>query len=214
MKLKHWIRFFLWRDTTWHGEFVALRPLLQDLPAEQRVVVDVGANDGFYGSNSYPFISRGWRAILIEPHPTAFAKAVRRHSGNEKVSLLNLACSDQAGTSSLVIFAGDEGGSLSMLDYPAGQPVGRTIERKIQVEVQVLEDVLTRQSVGEDFGLLSVDTEGQDYKVLKGLNLDRFRPRVIFTEKNANDDTKFEYLRKHGYRLEKELWVDTIWTSP
>ena len=30
MKLKHWIRYLLWSDTTWHGEFVALHPLLQD----------------------------------------------------------------------------------------------------------------------------------------------------------------------------------------
>jgi len=102
MKLKHWLRYFLWSDTTWHGEFSALRPLLQGLPEEQRVVVDVGANDGFYSSNSYPFVKRGWRAILVEPHPGAFAQA---------------------------------------------------------------------------------------------------------------DEAKFEHLRKHGYRLAKELWADTVWAS-
>lgn len=212
MKLKHWVRYILWSDTTWHGEFAALRPLLRDLPEPQRIVVDVGANDGFYGSNSYPFIKRGWRAILVEPHPGAFAKAAQRHAGNRKVILLNIACCDVPGTLPLILFADDEGGSHSTLDHPAEHPAGKAIEKRISVEVRPLEEVLARESVPFDFGLLSIDAEGQDFRVIQGLNLERFRPKIIFTEKNANDNLKFEHLRTHGYRLAKELWADTIWT--
>jgi hypothetical protein len=76
VKLKHWIRFLLYQDSTWHGQFSVLGPLLLGSKRVERTVVDVGANGGFYSSNSYPFIAWGWRALLIEPHPTACQKAI------------------------------------------------------------------------------------------------------------------------------------------
>ncbi len=114
MKLKHWIRFLLYRDSTWHGQFSTLGPLLLGRAGLERTVVDVGANDGFYSSNSYPFIARGWRALLIEPHPAAFHKARQLHRKREPVTLLNAACSDRDGDLELQTYAEDEGGGLRL----------------------------------------------------------------------------------------------------
>ena len=77
MNLRQFVKYWLWRDTTHHGEFAALRRLMT--PDFPRIVVDVGANDGFYGSNSFPFVARGWRSILVEPHPKVFAKLQKLH---------------------------------------------------------------------------------------------------------------------------------------
>src|SRR5438552_17827841 len=98
VKLEHWIRFLLYRDSTWHGQFAVLGSLLLGRVGLERTVVDVGANDGFYSSNSYPFIARGWRALLIEPNPLSFGKAQRLHKKRERVALINSACSDHEGT--------------------------------------------------------------------------------------------------------------------
>ena len=83
-------------------------------------MVDVGANDGFYSSNSYPFIARGWQALLIEPHPDAFRKAQQLHRKRKQVILLNAACSDRDGELELQTDAADEGGSHSSLGESAG----------------------------------------------------------------------------------------------
>jgi FkbM family methyltransferase len=215
MKLRHWLQFILSRDTTWHGQFRALRPLLLEQPGVPLVVVDVGANDGFYSSNSYPFIHRGWRAILIEPHPEAFAKASKLHRNNPRVVTLNLACGDAPGELGLQLYAGDECGSHSALatDGP-GVHENRVIARTLSVAVVTLETVLEQHGVPENFGLLSIDTEGYDLRVIQGLNLVRFRPRVIITEKGADEEAKAGYLKEHGYRLHRSLDYDTIWTTP
>jgi hypothetical protein len=56
MNLRQFVKYWLWRDTTHHGEFAALcRLMTPDFP---RIVVDIGANNGFYGSNSFPFVAR------------------------------------------------------------------------------------------------------------------------------------------------------------
>jgi len=73
MNLRQFVKYWLWRDATHRGEFAAMRRLMT--PDFPRVVVDVGANDGFYGSNSFLFVARGWRAILIEPHLKVFTQS-------------------------------------------------------------------------------------------------------------------------------------------
>src|SRR5260370_1354046 len=115
MKLKHWLRFLLTKDTTWHGQFDVMRPLLLEADGVEPVVVDVGANDGFFSSNSYPFIRRGWRAVLIEPNPDACARAMRLHSRNKKVSVLNLACGAQPATLPFILLYACERCSPSTL---------------------------------------------------------------------------------------------------
>src|SRR5260370_33574766 len=111
MKLKHWLRFLLTKDSTWHGQFDAMRPLLLEAAGVEPVVVDVGANDGFFSSNSYPFIRRGWRAGLIQPNPEACARAMRFDRRNKKGRRLDLACGEQPAKLPLDPFDADEGGN-------------------------------------------------------------------------------------------------------
>jgi hypothetical protein len=56
MNLWNFLKYFLFQDTTFKGEFRALRRLAG--PSCPRIIVDVGANDGFYASNSYPCIAK------------------------------------------------------------------------------------------------------------------------------------------------------------
>ncbi|MBX3732577.1 MAG: FkbM family methyltransferase [Verrucomicrobiae bacterium] len=213
MKLRHWLRYKFLHDTTWHGQFAALGRLLLKRPVIEPVVVDVGAHDGFFSSNSYPFIKRGWRALLIEPHPGAFEKAQQLHRNHPSVTVLNLACSDHEGREELNLFQGDEAGSLSALSGAGAVTASkRGIARAITVQVTVLEALLRHHRIPERFGLLTVDTEGQDFAVLRGLNLSHFRPRAIITEKYNDDTSKFDHLQKHGYQLYADLEHDTVWT--
>ena len=139
----------------------------------ERTVVDVGANDGFYSSNSYPFIARGWPALLIEPHPEAFQKAQQLHRKREKVILLNAACSDRDGELELKTYAGDEDGSHSSLgervEVITGSPTAP--RGSLRVKVHRLEVLLDEFRIPHDFGLLTIDTEGHDFQVLRGANL-------------------------------------------
>jgi FkbM family methyltransferase len=213
MKLKHWIRFLIYRDSTWHGQFSTLSPLLLGSKSVERTVVDVGANDGFYSSNSYPFIARGWRALLIEPHPAAFQKAKQFHRKRKQVTLVNSACSDQDGDLVLQTCAEDDSHSFIGKNTAGVNEPASASGEAFPVKVRRLETLLDEFNIPRDFGLLTIDTEGHDFQVLRGANLTRYRPRVIITEKNPDDEAKFDYLRAKGYQSHADLAYDTVWTT-
>ena len=190
MNLRQLAKYILWRDTTHNGEFRTMWRLLT--PDTPKVVVDVGANDGFYGSNSFPFVARGWRAVLIEPHPVAFARLQKRFARASRVTCLNVACAESSGKRPLYLGTDP---SLSTLC--------------------TLADVLSARQIPHDFGVLSIDTEGMDYEVLLGLQCPVWRPRLIITEDyKPKEAAKADYLNENGYRLRARIFGNTIWTTP
>lgn len=60
------------------------------LTPEQRVVLDVGANDGVQGSNSFNFAQLGWRAVLVEPQSVPREEARRNVFGMMEDHNLNV----------------------------------------------------------------------------------------------------------------------------
>ena len=172
-------------DTSESFEFSLLYPLLQHYPAPW--VVDVGANDGYACSNSYPFIRRGFRALLIEPNPVAAERCRALHAARPGVRVCNVAASDRAGVG--LLFAdkrGFEGQSFSAslsTDRNAWTDSAFDRDQSIAVPLQRLDALLYEADVPVQFALLSVDTEGHDLAVLGSLG--RYRPAIIITERYA-----------------------------
>ncbi|MBC8001574.1 MAG: FkbM family methyltransferase [Opitutaceae bacterium] len=212
MNLRSLVKYVFRRDTTHHGEFSLMLKLAgRECP---RVIVDVGANDGYYGSNSFPFVARRWRAVLIEPHPVAFARLQKLHTGRPNVTCLNVACSDVAGTLPLWMGTDGDAGTMSTLstdDHPHFQKV-RT-NQSVPVVVERLETILARLEIPPEFGILSIDTEGLDCEVLLGLHLNIWRPRLIVTEDfGPKDSKKALYLEGRDYRLAGKIAANSFWT--
>jgi FkbM family methyltransferase len=210
VNLRQLIKYILWRDTTHHGEFSTMRRLLP--PDAPKVVVDVGANDGFYGSNSFPFVARNWRGILIEPHPEAFALLQQRFAKNSRVTCLNVACAESAGKRPL--YLGRDPSVSTLCDDPEllSQRGGK--DKAIIVTMETLADILSARHIPRDFGVLSIDTEGMDYEVLLGLDCSVWRPRVMITEDyKPKEADKADYLNKNGYSLRASIAGNTIWTT-
>lgn len=106
--------------------------------------MNVGANDGFFSSNSDPFIARGWSALLVEPHPEAFRAAQRRHRRRAGVTLVEGGSSTTAGPMPLTIRLDNHGGSHSHLGpCPQTDPErGANAETVVLVAVHRLESLL------------------------------------------------------------------------
>ncbi len=60
---------FLGLDVSHSGEvsYIYRRILSRHSFPFTRLIVDIGANDGFLSSNSFNFIQWGWNAVLVEP---------------------------------------------------------------------------------------------------------------------------------------------------
>jgi len=165
-----------------------------------RIFVDVGANNGFYGSNSFPFVARGWQSVLIEPHPRAFERLQKLHANKKRATCLNLACADKAGEFPLYLSVNDDP-SRATLCADDSLMVRRDRSNNFKmVRVETLDTVLTANGIPHDFGILSIDAEGVDYEVLLGLDLKRWRPRLIVTEDSGPKvEKKSQHLTEHNY---------------
>jgi FkbM family methyltransferase len=210
MNLRGLVKYLLYRDTTMKGEFRIMRKLVQhDWP---RIFVDVGANNGFYGSNSFPFVARGWRSLLIEPHPLAFERLQKLHRGKRRTTCLNIACAEKAGEFPLYLSVNDDTSRATLCtdDSPMFQRI-RSKDYKI-VRVERLETVLTSHGISEDFGILSIDAEGMDYEVLLGLDLKRWHPRLIVTEDyKPKIEKKSKHLTENNYQEVAKCDANSFW---
>ena len=173
-------------------------------PDIARWVIDVGAYDGIDGSNSRQLVVEGWNAVLIEPVPFVYSELRKNCSGFPNVRLLNVACSDTGGRATMHVTEGQE----SSLRPELGRG-GQLLE----VPTRTLNEILEAENCPREFGVLCEDTEGMGYEVLRGLDLDHFRPAVICTEDyGPTRDEKYRYLLANGYALQGGVGPDSIWT--
>lgn len=159
--------------------------------------VDVGAHDGVQFSNTFELEKLGWRGICIEPNPDSFAKLQRNRP---KAQCIKGAC----------IASGQGHGSLYI---PAGTPVLGTTRQGMDAEIlrilgregdlhyttievwqMTLEVVLQQCHAPVDFDLLSIDTEWTEGDVIRGIALDKWRPKMLVVE--ANNQPELEQVRE------------------
>lgn len=201
-------------NTSQHAEIKTLCQLIKpDFPT---YLVDVGAYDGVVYSNSYPFVQQGWNAVLIEPHPLAYDLLSESYRDNPRVVCVNRAIANVKGD--LPFHLGKEG-SISMTSTLSEDDnsllKARRSGHSITVKVETLTDVLAAQSFPYDFSLLLIDTEAMDYDVLRGLDFERFRPRIIMTEEYIlnleKHEAKYRLLLDSGYLLYGMINCNAIW---
>lgn len=201
-------------DPSQHGEVAALRELLKE--GFPPYLVDVGAFDGEALSNSRPFVLEGWRAVLIEPHPVQFSRLRRLYEHEPAVRCVNKACSDATGT--LPLYLGSDGDDTMMSTLCTDDNPWFRANRSdtaVEVAVDTLTNVLDAASCPEDFSILLVDAEGMDYEVLRGLDLERYRPRIVVTEEYISNpgkhNAKYRLLLDRGYTFYRMVGCNTVW---
>jgi len=177
--------------------------------------VDVGAGDGIDGSNTLRFEKRGWKVLCIEANP-AFASSLSQRK-LVRCPLAISGYSSPAETLTVCTTGGREGAVTSLwVDQrlkehfiASGQWEG---SREVAVPVSTLTQTLGEAGLST-VDVLSIDTEGTELDVLKGLDWSRFRPRVIVVENNWDESHCREFLKSHGYRLERRNAVNDFFVQ-
>lgn len=176
--------------------------------------VEVGANEPqSIHSQTWHLERIGWRGILIEPNRALFDDLVRERPGSK---VYNVACSTPAkvGTAELKIpFLADgtmdTGKAALEVEIDHG---GFPAYRNETVRVVTLDSILEENNVA-GIDLLSIDVEGTELDVLKGLDLQRYRPRLILLEDKLVYLNKHRWLKRRGYRLVKRTLFNN-WYIP
>ncbi len=190
------------------GEDAVIRSILDE--HGRGVYVDVGCNDPIRYSNTLSLYLHGWSGINIDANPRLIEKfkAVRVRD-----VAVCAAISDVEGEA---VFHEFEDDLVSTLDTEIlAEWQGKWKKRGQRVlQTRTLNSVLHEHLAPDaQIDLLSVDVEGHDLHILRSIDLDVFRPKLIVVELHRQDLYQLlnsdvtRYLDGAGYR---QIGYDTL----
>ncbi len=191
------------------------------LPATSGTFVELGAYDGKTQNNTLHFEEKGWRGILIEPLPEAYAACVQNRP---LAKVFNCACVPHnypeptiamtaVGLMSMV--AGMMGDAEKEEGWiRRGEEIQNIARSSVIVPARTLDSILLEGNLPNP-DLLILDVEGAEIKVLQGLDFSLHRPRHIVSE-DAYTDQVAHFLGTKGYRklatlLERRFTRDVLY---
>lgn len=180
------------------------------------VCVEVGAANGVRGSNTLFFEKLGWRTLCVEPNPLYIEeiKSCRKE-------YVQYACgsSNEQSIPFTVFDIGDKNimSSLSSLcpDSRLLKTHGHVINSSytIDVSVRTLDKILEDSNFPTDIDFISIDTEGTELDVLKGLDLNRWNISLLVVENNFDDEDIKEYMLQHGYTKDARWKINDFYVK-
>ena len=198
-------------DTSWHGqaEFI-MRELKRHPLSSQvaRLVVDIGAHDGVWQSNSHVFLQAGWRGLLIEPHERTYS-SLQRNVGRRfpNVRLVRAAVTASLHASpGRVVTRGWLDGTENRVDNATD------CDGPACVTMLPLPLLLAREGVPRRFAFLSLDVEwgpAGTARALRAMLAHGYRPEILCVE-NAELFARPFVLEPAGYRKLLRVRYDTI----
>lgn len=196
-----------------HGEDFLLDQIFKD--QQRGVFVEVGCIDGRRFSNTLAFEERGWKGLCVEAH-AGYIELLKKNRPNSIVCFCAAGEEDEDG----VPFYANARGSLSTLDksqegrwkrdyrdYFTGFELQQVKKRRL--------DTLFQQHGMERIDILSIDVEGYEVEVLKGIDFSRYMPSVIVVESHSpeHEQQLDEVLGPAGYHKLAQL-SGNIFYSP
>lgn len=184
--------------------------------------IEVGAHDGIAFSNTYRLEQAGWEGICIEAHPEL---AERLASNRPGAAIVLAACvGTQRGS---VTFHMEPSGLLSGLAPLDEREIHRRYRRRgddfsgltaVEVPTTTLDQVLeVRGLQPADIDVMTIDVEGTEVDVLRGIDLTGEGPRVVVAEANDHRHARelVTYLRDNGdYAYAGRLGVNGFFCRP
>lgn len=173
--------------------------------------VELGANDGKLASNTlYYEQSRNWRGVLIEPAPNLFLQCRENRSAEDQI--VCAACVSFGYTAEFVKILYSNSMSVSLnVETDIGDPaahaeLGRQFLKPDETIfafgaiARTLNSILIEANAPKLIDFLSLDVEGSEIEVLKGVDHETFRFRYMLIE--CRDLARLsEYLGKLRYHL-------------
>lgn len=183
--------------------FVVAHELLRN---PRLTFMQIGAFDGVGEDDLRALVlAHKLRGVLIEPQPDAFARLQQTYRNVPNVTLLQAAIAEREGIRNLYCKRGEASMAASFDrehlrrhgiadDEITAQPVAcHTIESALHTAGLTSVD------------LIQIDAEGYDWQIIRSIDFERARPRIIRFEyrhlRPHDGDTCLAHLASHGYRF-------------
>lgn len=190
-----------------YGEDLFVREYFGD---RKGTYIDIGGNHPFRLSNTYLLYRMAWSGVVVEPIRRLYAKHKRFRPRDIQV---NAAAGECPGNLTFyemvpsVLSTCNPEEAKTMLSKGAVSLLG-----EYTVPVVTINDLYRKYLAPGPISLLSVDTEGHDLPVLRGMDWKALRPELVICE--ANDPVAgtaiTEFLAAQGYECLKTLGCNKI----
>lgn len=193
--------------------------LAEIVQKERGFYIELGANDGVTQSNTLKLeLFKGWKGVLIEPVPRVFAR-LKKNRSRQRNHLEMAACVSFDFDKDYVEIAFSNLMSTPLnidsdIDDPLAHAGSGTIFLEgldkqealtvLRLPSSTLTAVLDRARAPRSIDLLSLDVEGGELDVLKGIDFDRYRINWMLIE-SRNIERIEQFLSPLGYRLHTKM---------
>ena len=161
------------------GEDIIARYVFDILQIPVPTYLDIGAHHPTHFSNTHLFYSQGSRGINIEPDPDLFVAFTQARPRDIN---LNVGIGEQSGELDFYVMSVRTLNTFSEAEAHAIERQGSVrIERVVTLPVVTVNSILEDHCrTGIDF--LSLDVEGLDLAILRTMDFDIVRPKVMCVE--------------------------------
>ena len=186
-----------------NGEDIFISRFFRNL--KKGFYVDVGALHPINGSLTYLLYLKGWNGINIDMmrENLKLFDIFRKRDIN-----LDIAVSSSKGSINAYLF--EAGSGVNTNELKVAKKWKKKINKNFlirKVKKNTLNNILKNNKVLKDFDFLNIDVEGHEIDVLRGLNLKKYRPKLISIEihvlktKDIFHSNVFKYLSNNSYEL-------------
>ena len=162
--------------------------------------IDVGCYHPLHRNNTFLLHKNGWSGINIDIHQ--FSIDLFNYLRPDDVNL-NCAVSNSNGVTKM--FYQKKLSQLSTIDEKQAKIAFQGNIKTSEIKCFTLDAILEKLKFNDKkIDLLDIDVEGADLKVLKGFNLEKFKPELICVEsheKEIKHSEIYEYLSNFSYEL-------------
>jgi len=161
------------------------------------IYIDVGAYHPFIGNNTFKLFSRGWQGINIDLDSQSISIFNHFRPRDENICT---AVSDVIEEKDL--FFHHNRSAINTLEKKLGY---RAKEIK-KIKTTTLNKILEKSKFRDlDIDFISIDVEGHELEVIKGLDLKKFSPKIIVIE---HIDLSMKKIESYNQNIERTIQQD------
>jgi FkbM family methyltransferase len=174
--------------------------------------IDIGANDGITGSNTYALEQAGWKGVCIEPQPDIFKKL--KHF--RKCDCYNAAVASVHGENMEFLKVNNDFNALSGFDGFITDEHKKTIHEsgssveRLSVNTVTFDEIMGKYPGVTTIDFMSLDVEGYEMNILNSIDFSKYSFRFITVEENGKEKEISALMTKNGYSYLMRAGVDLM----